>query len=706
MADSGVASNSKRLSNLRRLLSPRHVAFVGGQNLAIPIKLCLANGYGGNIWPVSPKYPEIAGLKTYPTIEALPESPDATFIAVPRDLTIEIVKSLVARDAGGAVCYAAGYAEVGGEGVELQKQLVAASGDLALVGPNCYGLINYLDSIIMFASGPGLWKAERGAAIVSQSGNIALTLTFNDRSVPFSYVISAGNQAVMRISDYIEGLATDPRVTAIGLYIEGLADIPAFTRAARKALAANKPIVAFKAGSSELGAKLAMSHTSSLAGSDRLYNTLFERLGVIRVNSLADLMETIKYLSVAQQVGGDRLAVFTCSGGDSLMTADYMAGHGLTLPQFPPAQHEAIRAQLPVFASISNPLDYNTSLWGNEPLLTKCFNTVLAGDFDAGMLVLDYPNADPVGTADCDRAVAAVIDAARRNGKQPIVATTLSETMPRASRDKMIAAGCPPMQGLQSAIDAFAAGIRFARMKERALTSNNAMELPPVTPAPKSTRLWSESDAKQALAKHGLAVPKGALAAPAETGKAAASVGFPIVAKLAKPVLAHKTEAGAVALNLEDSAALGAAIDRVTKSIASYKPGLAVEQFLIERQVTGAVAELIIGVKRDDLFGLVLVVGAGGILVEMVEDAATLLLPVDRSAVELAVHGLRVAKLLRGYRGRPAGDINAAIDAVMAVVGFAEAHRDRLVELDVNPLLVMPKGQGAIAVDALVVMGD
>jgi acyl-CoA synthetase (NDP forming) len=558
----------------------------------------------------------------------------------------------------------------------------------------------------MFASGPGLWKAERGAAIISQSGNIALTLTFNDRSVPFSYVISAGNQAVMRISDYIEGLADDPRVTAIGLYIEGLADIPAFSRAARKALAANKPIVAFKAGRSELGAKLALSHTSSLAGSDKLYDTLFERLGVIRVNSLADLMETIKYLSVAQQVGGDRLAVFTCSGGDSLMTADYMAGHGLTLPQFPPAQHEAIRAQLPVFASISNPLDYNTSLWGNEDLLTKCFDTVLAGGFDAGMLVLDYPNADPLGTVDCDKAVGSVIAAARRNGKQPIVATTLSETMPKPSREKMIAAGCPPMQGLQSAIDAFAAGVRFARLKQKVLSGGAAAELPNVGPAPKTTRLWSEWEAKQALASHGLMVPKAALAAPAEAAKAATSIGFPVVAKLAKPVLAHKTEAGAVALNIGDGAALTAAIERVTKSVAAYKPGLVAEQFLIENQMTGAVAELIIGVKRDDLFGLVLVIGAGGILVEMVEDAATLLLPVTRDAVAEAVQGLRVAKLLRGYRGKPAGDMDAVVDAVMAVAAFAEAHRAKLVELDVNPLLVMPKGQGATAVDALVVMGE
>ena len=195
----------------------------------------------------------------------------------------------------------------------------------------------------------------------------------------------------------------------------------------------------------------------------------------------------------------------------------------------------------------------------------------------------------------------------------------------------MIAAGCPPMQGLQSAIDAFAAGVRFARLKKKILADGAAAELPDVGPAPATTRLLSEWEAKQALAKHGLTVPTAALATPVDAVNAATSIGFPVVAKLAKPVLAHKTEAGAVALNIGDGAALMAAIVRMTKSVAAYKPGLVAEQFLIERQMTGAVAELIIGVKRDDLFGLVLVIGAGGILVEMVEDAATLLLPVTRA---------------------------------------------------------------------------
>ena len=248
--------------------------------------------------------------------------------------------------------------------------------------------------------------------------------------------------------------------------------------------------------------------------------------------------------------------------------------------------------------------------------------------------------------------------------------------------------------------------MRFARLKKKIIAEGAAVELPDVGAGADNHAPVVGVGGK---ASPGKAWPDRAEGArwrhPWTRSNAATAIGFPVVAKLAKPVLAHKTEAGAVALNIGDGAALMAAIVRMTKSVAAYKPGLAAEQFLIERQMTGAVAELIIGVKRDDLFGLVLVIGAGGILVEMVEDAATLLLPVTRAEVAEAVQGLRVAKLLRGYRGKPAGDIDAVIDAVMAVAAFAEAHRAKLVELDVNPLLVMPKGEGAIAVDALVVMG-
>src|SRR5215510_8061278 len=392
---------ARRLANLRRVLKPRHVAFGGGKGLAGPIKGCLAGGFSGQIWPVHPSYAEIGGIACHPSIDALPEAPDAAYIAAPREATVEIVRALARRGAGGCVCYAAGFAEVGPEGDALQKALVAAAGELALVGPISYGVLNYVDGVHMFASGPGGMRTERGAAFVGQSGNIALTLTMNERSVPFAYVISAGAQAVLSLADYVDALADDPHVNAIGLYIEGLSDVPAFSRAALKAVEKGKPIVAVKVGRSELGAKLAMSHTSSLAGSDKLYDALFDRLGIIRVDTLPALLETLKFISVAAPPAGERLVAFTCSGGDSLMAADRAAELGLSLPEFSPAQYADLRRQLPAFATVSNPLDYNLSLWGDQAGLRKCFATALSGDCDAGLLILDYPPTDPISRADC-----------------------------------------------------------------------------------------------------------------------------------------------------------------------------------------------------------------------------------------------------------------------------------------------------------------
>lgn len=688
-----------RLRNLRRLLSPRHVAFIGGQRLASTIGYCVAAGFTGEIWPVNPTYDEIGGKPCFKSLADLPAAPDASFIAVPRELTVEMVRQLSAMGAGGAVCYAAGFAEVGGEGIALQKALIEAAGDLAAVGPNCYGLLNYVDGVAMFASGFGGGRTERGIAIVAQSGNLALNLTQNDRSVPLAYVITAGNQAVLKLADYIDVLAEDKHVSAIALYIEGLDDMPGFSRAVLKARGNGKQVVAFKAGRSELGAKLAMSHTSSLAGSDKLYDALFARLGVIRVDTIAGLLETAKLLSVCGVPRGARLGVFTCSGADNLMTADLAARHGVALPELSPAQTASLRAELPHFASVSNPLDYNTSLWGNREALTRCFSTVMQGDVDAGMLIIDYPPTDPVGQRDCDRSVDALLAACHAaGGKTALVASDLSELIPATARSRMIALGCAPLQGLESAIAAFGAAANRAGQ-----SAAPDLALPDLPPAPESPILREEWDCKQRLAKFGLKSPDGRFVAMDELGQAASEIGFPVALKLGRPALAHKTEAGAVALNLRSVEDVERAARAMAESVARYKPGLKPERFLVEKQVVGAVAELIVGVNRDPQFGLVMVVGMGGVLVELVEDAATLLLPTSRETVADALGRLKVAKLLKGYRGKPAGDMAAAIDAIMAIAAFADAHRDRLVELDVNPLMVLP--EGAMAVDALIVMG-
>ncbi|MEX2298725.1 MAG: acetate--CoA ligase family protein [Dongiaceae bacterium] len=696
------------MANLQRLLRPRHIAFVGGKNLSLAINLCIKHGFAGPMWIVHPKYTELCGLKCYPSVSDLPEPPDATFVGVNRELTIDVVRELNAIGAGGAVAYAAGYAEVGGEGPELQRRLVEAAGDLALSGPNCYGLLNYLDGAYMFASGFGGKRVERGIAFIGQSGNISLNLTINERSVPFAYVITCGNQAVLEVADYIDALVEDPRITAIGLYIEGLKDIPSFARACARAFDRGIPIVALKAGRSELGAKLAMSHTSSLSGNDKLYDALFRRLGIVRVDAIDELLETLKLVSSMRPWPGDRLAVFTCSGGESLVTADLSAREGIKLPQPNPAQYASLREQLPNFATIANPLDYNTSLWGHEDQLTHCFSTMLGETYDAGMLVLDFWEQDEEWIASASIAIDSLAASSRQTGRPAMLTSSLPESMPRKVRDRIAERGIVPLQGLNQALRAWAFGARRARqVAEIEAAGGSALTLlPEVAPILDGRRLLSEPAGKAALAKYGLTVPEGRVVYAQAAPAAASSLGFPVVAKLAEPVLAHKTEAGAVALNLRSESEVAEAIARMAASIDRYKPGLLAERFLIERMVSGTVAEMIVGVQRDPQFGLAIVIGAGGILVELVGDAAMLLLPTRRALVEEAVRGLKIMTLLDGYRGKPKGDVSALVDAVMAIAAYADANRDRLVELDINPLMVLPEGQGVVAVDVLVVMAE
>jgi acyl-CoA synthetase (NDP forming) len=694
------AELSQRQRNLRRLLRPRHVAIVGGQAMADSIRRCADTGFAGEVWVVNPKYPELGGRKCYASIADLPEAPDATFIAVPREATIDILKQLDACGGGGAICYAAGYTEVGGEGVALHEEFTKAAGNLAVVGPNCYGMLNFIDGICLWPTGALGHQVETGCAIVMQSGNIALNLSRNDRSVPFAYVISSGNQAILNAADYVDALADDPKVTAIGLYLEGIRDVPAFSRAATKALQRGKPLVALKAGNSELGAKFAMSHTGSLAGSGRMYDALFERLGIIRVHSVPQLLETLKLVSTAGLPKGDRLAVFTCSGGECLLTADLCDELGIPLPGFSKDQADDLRAQLPNFATVSNPLDYNTSLWGHEDLLVRCFSTVMRGDFDAGMLVIDFATDGPETEAACMAGVRAILKACTMHGKMPIVTSTLSELLPAAARAEVIAAKGAPMQGLEEALNAFATVHRFAQRKAKVA----AAALPTTPAAGETRRVLSEVEGKKLLAGFGLAVPDNRVVAPADAVTAAEALGFPVVLKVAEPLVAHKTEAGAVAINLKSPADIEAALARMDKSVAAYLKGGRIEKVLVERMVGDVVAELIVGIQRDPQFGLALVVGAGGILVELVEDAAMLLLPTSAEEVEASIRRLKIAKLLAGYRGKPAADMSALVKSIMAIAAFAEAHRDTLLELDVNPLMV--RADGAVAVDALVVLGQ
>ena len=427
----GHSKTSQRRKNIARLLHPKSIAFVGGAALQVPIKSCEAIGFEGEIWAANPTREEIGGYACYPSVKALPAPPDAVFLSVRSTATPQALEELATIGAGGVVCYAAGFAEIGGDGKDLQKNLQASAGDMAVVGPNCYGILNYLDGAALWADVHGGAKLESGVAVVSQSGNIALNLTMAERSVPLAQVISVGNQAVLGVHDFIEALVDDPRITAIGLYIEGLNDIPAFSRAAEYALSRGKPIVAVKVGTSDTAAQLALSHTSSLAGSDDLYNALFQRLGVCRVPSLATFLETLKLFHVSGPLPGGRLGVLTCSGGDAALVADMADKQGLTIPPLTAAQEEDLKTRLNHFTSVANPLDYNTAIWGDGPGLNACFQTVMEGPVDATVLVIDYPRGGSLKEEDWDTAVQALISAAKASDALGVVVASLPETLAR-----------------------------------------------------------------------------------------------------------------------------------------------------------------------------------------------------------------------------------------------------------------------------------
>ena len=698
---------------LRRLFSPRHIAVFGGASAQEVVRQCKALGFGGQIWPVHPTRQEMDGLPCFASVDALPEAPDASFVAVPRHATVNIVRQLAARGSGGAICYASGFAEVGGDGVALQAELVQAAGTMALIGPNCYGMLNYLDGVALWPDQHGGQRQGQGVALITQSGNIGLNLTMQTRGLPLAYLITVGNKAGNSMESLVESLLSDPRVSVIGMHIEGLDDVAAFSRVALKALRQGVPLVAMKAGSSALGAQTAMSHTSSLAGPDALYDTLFARYGIARVRDPAGLIETCKFLHVHGTLAGKRIISASCSGGEASLVADLAQPRGLEMPAIPPAADARLRAVLGDKVNVANPLDYHTYIWGDLAAQTECFSGLMDCGFDATLLVLDYPRLDRCSADSWSTTVDAFAAAARIGGRGATVVASLPEDLPEAYASALMAQGIAPMHGIPDCLDAIAHAARIGAARARSSelhplsdlvplvwqTSNTQVDAAGAQAAPnnadsgQSSHTLDEAAGKQALAAFGLPVPRGMVVSAAQAAGVADSLGYPVVVKAVSAQLAHKTEVGGVQLNVQNAEGVRGAVARMAALS---------DRFLVEQMATQVVAEIIVGVQRDAQFGLSLTLGAGGVLVELLQDVQTLLFPVARADVQSALQALKAWPLLAGFRGKSAGDVEALVDAVLAIAAYAQANAHRLLELDVNPVLVMPEGQGVLAVDALI----
>lgn len=680
--------------SLSRLLKPRSICAIGGREADYVIRQCQQMEFAGPIYPIHPSRQEMAGLPCYRSVDELPAPPDAAFIGVRRELAVEMTRALAARGVGGVVCYASGFSESGADGETLQQALVEAAGAMPLLGPNCYGFVNYLDGAPLWPDQHGGARVDRGVAILSQSGNIALTLTMNRRALPLAMVVTLGNRACLGVAALLDALLDDERISAVGMVLETMEDAPALAVAAAKARDRRVPLVACKLGQSADGARIALSHTAALAGENDNVEAFLRHVGIPLAPSLPSLLETLKLLHTTGPLPGRDIASLSCSGGEAALVADALSRYRLQARPLTPEESQRVGATLNELVAISNPLDYHTFIWSDEARLTKTFAAMTGCGFDLSLLVIDPPRGDRCNDEDWRRAMDAFAAALAQTGAQGALLATLPESLTEPLAQDLAARGIAPLAGVHEGLAAIEAAADIGERWAADPPLAGAME-PHPSPwsLPGAEITVNEWESKQALAAAGLTLPPGELARDAQSAADAAQrLSLPVAVKAVSSALTHKSEQGAVRLNLRDPAAVAAAAAELLPLSG---------QVLVERMVEDGVAELIMGVNRDPQVGLTLLLGSGGELVELTRDRVVLLMPASREQIAAALARLKVARLLEGFRGRPAGDREALIETALALQRFAIDRADALLELEVNPVIARPAGRGAVAVDAL-----
>jgi acetyl-CoA synthetase len=685
-------------ADIQRLIAPRSIALIGAGAWTDAVAAGnLAVGYQGTLWRVHPTRPSTATTTYYRSVADLPGAPDAAFLAVPNHEAPAVAGALAARGCGGFVCFTAGFSETGSEsGHRLTQDLLNRAGDLPFFGPNCYGFVNFFDRAAMLPDQVVGETRDRGVALICQSGTIALTLMFNDRSLPIGCLFTVGNQSRLAVEDLIEILCDDPRVTAFGLYLEGVKDAAAFARAADRARAAGKPIAVVKSGRTAAAARTAHSHTGALAGEDSVFEAFCRQAGLARCDTLGSLCETLKLLHAGGALPGKKVLVLGASGGDMAMTADVSRALDLDFAAIPDDSAVALRKLLTDRVTVANPFDIHTYLWFDPPALGRVFRTVLNAGYDAVGFMLDCPPEQKADTSSYHRVIdefiaAAQAAAAGGAASRAALMASLPETISAGIRKRCFDGGVVPLQGQREALEALSlAGGIGAAWRSRL---GAQLHVPPKRGAGSQAYSLSEAEGKQALAAFGIPIPRGRVVTVGQVPETAAALGFPVVIKAIGAHLEHKSEVGGVVLNVRSTAEAAAAGAR----LAALSDTL-----LVEQMTTDGVAEILIGVIVDPQFGQVLVLGAGGVLTELLSDSVSLLPPWTRESISEALRRLAVAKLLTGFRGKPRGDTGALMECILQIARYASATSATLIEIDVNPVIVRPDGEGVVAVDTMI----
>ena len=693
---------------LSPLFSPHSIAVIGaspkGGAGSIVIRNLQRLGFAGTIHPVNPKYADVLGYPCHPSLEAIPGTVDCAAVLLGDKAILPTLKAAHARGVKGVWAFASGFAETGEQGAAMQREIrdFCRETGLLFCGPNCVGYANITDGVGMYSAPLPRAFRKGNIGVIAQSGAVLLALGNSPREAGFSRLISSGNEAALGLADYMDYLVDDPETAVIALFVETIRDPEGVADACRRARGAGKPVIALKVGRSELACRVAATHTGAIAGSDRTLDAFFRRWNVIRVNTLDELLETSILFSGLRgaPTTSRRVGMSTVSGGEMGMLADICSDYGL---EFPPLSEEGkagLRNVLPPYAPLANPLD----AWGSGDLKEAypASLSILAREPAVDLLIVsqDMPSNMAEQIAQFSDVAAAAVRARADSGKPVVVVSNISGGIAPSIRKILDDGGVPALQGSTEGVGAVAAWLDW----------NRALAEETEAPLPLPADLLAELDAcggivpyalsTRVLAHFGITALCERLTQTPEEAKAAAeAIGYPVALKGISPDITHKTETGLVKLNIADAAGLQRAWDELDQSMNLHHSDARREGILVQGMVTGDVVETIAGVNRDPAFGSAVVVGLGGIFVELLRDVSLELAPLSPSRAKAMINRLQAAKLLQGFRGKQPADVAALEETLVRLGRMAHALGERLVSLDLNPLMVLPEGQGVRIVD-------
>lgn len=696
-------------ADLSRLINPRSIALVGASDREGGIgertltNLLTHSEFGGDVYLVNPTKPEIRGHRCWPSVAALPATPDVAVVAVPASGVLTVIEECAARGVAFAVILSSGFGEAGAEGEREQQRMkeIAARSGLRLYGPNCPGLTNVNGRLGLTFSPSFPHDLVKGPiGLATQGGGLGRNvMQAMERGIGIGLWASTGNEVDLQVADFIHYMADAPDIKVIVTLLEGIKDGPKFVAAVQRAAANGKPVIGLKVGKSEYGRRAAQSHTASLTGSAEVNSAVFRQFGVIEVDDIDELVDTAWLFARAMPGAQEALGIYCSSGGTAALAADAVGSAGLTLAEFTPETTAVLRAKLPDYAAIGNPVDTTAMVLSDKTVVETTLGCV-ANDANLGLTIvpiaLDY--------GETTTRMADNIINAQKGCAAPIVPIWMSDRLGEGYQ-RLVAAGFAPPRSVGKAISAIGRWVEYGRWR-RANPDMRPVVLPPLA-APLqegATRSLSEALAKQQLREAGVALLPNVLATSAEEARALADrMGYPVVAKIASEQIVHKSDIGGVQVGLQDGAQVAAAWRDIMASVARHKPEAKVDGLLIEKMAPRGGVELMIGVTRDPVFGHVMTFGLGGIYVEIFRDVTRRLLPIGPRDAAAMVREMRCFPLLDGARGRPAADVAALEELLVRISDFVVRHGERIEEMDLNPVWVGAKGEGAMPLDAVII---